>query len=56
LWIYRKTDSPVVVVLMVAAMPPILAWFGLMPLALAFIFTIFIVVLMAYYFFARGAI
>jgi len=56
LWIYRKTDSPVVVILMVAAMPPILAWFGLMPLALSFIFTIFIVVLMAYYFFARGAI
>jgi len=55
-WFYQKTQSGVAVLLLVGATPFVGAWMGLMPLALAFIFTIIIVVLMAYFFFSRGAL
>ncbi len=55
-YVYSKTESGIVVLLMVAATPFIGAYLGLMPLALAFIFVIFIVVLLGYFFFSRGAL
>jgi hypothetical protein len=55
-WFYQKTQSGVAVILLVGATPFLGAWMGLMPLALAFIFTIIIVALMAFFFFSRGAL
>lgn len=55
-WFYQKTQSGVAVILLVGATPFLGAWLGLMPMALAFIFTIIVVVLMAYFFFSRGAL
>lgn len=55
-YVYRKTESGVAVLLLVAATPFMGAWLGLMPLALAFVFVIIIVVLMGYFFFSRGAL
>ena len=55
-FLYKKTESGVTVLLMVAATPFMGAWLGLMPLALAFILVIFVIVLMGYFFFSRGAL
>jgi hypothetical protein len=55
-WFYQKTQSGIAVILLVGTTPFLGAWLGLMPLALAFIFTIIVIVLMAYYFFSRGAL
>lgn len=53
---YQMTGSGVFVMLVMAAMPFVGAYLGLMPVALAFIFVIFIVVLLGYFFFSRGAL
>ena len=53
---YSRTQSGITVTLMVAATPFFGAYLGLMPMALAFILVIFIVVLMGYFFFSRGAL
>ncbi len=55
-YLYKKTESGIGVLLMVAATPFMGAWLGLVPLALAFVFVIFIVILMGYFFFSRGAL
>ncbi len=55
-YIYNKTQSGVTVLLMVSATPFLGGFLGLMPIALAFVFTILIAVLMAYYFFSRGTL
>ena len=55
-FIYRKTESGVAVLLLVAATPFMGAWLGLMPMALAFILVIFVIVLGGYFFFSRGAL
>jgi hypothetical protein len=55
-WVYKRTESGIAVTLLVSATPFLGAWLGLMPMALAFIFTIIIVVLMAYFFYSRGAL
>ncbi len=53
---YTKTQSGVATILLIATAPFLGAWFGLMPLALAFIFTIVVVVLLGYFFLSRGAL
>lgn len=53
---YTKTQSGVSVLLLVGTTPFLGAWLGLMPIALAFIFTITIVVLMGFFFFSRGTL
>lgn len=55
-YIYMKTQSGIAALLLVAACPFFGAFMGLMPIALAFIFTIVIIVLMGYFFFSRGAL
>lgn len=55
IYFYKRTQSGVAVTLLVAAAPFLGAWLGLMPMALAFIFTIIIMVLMSYFFYSRGA-
>ncbi|KKN79355.1 hypothetical protein LCGC14_0341370 [marine sediment metagenome] len=55
-FLYKKTESGVAVLLMIAVTPFMGAWLGLMSLAIAFIFVIFIVVLLGYFFFSRGAL
>jgi hypothetical protein len=55
-YVYKKTQSGVTVMLMVSAAPFIGGYLGLMPMALAFIFVIIIITLMGYYFFSRGAL
>lgn len=55
-FLYSQTQSGVAVLLLVAAMPFVGAFLGLMPLALAFIFVIFLIVLLGYFFFSRGAL
>ncbi len=55
-FIYKQTESGIAVLLMVAATPFMGAFLGLMPMALAFIFVIFIIVLLGYFFFSRGAL
>lgn len=54
--IYKKTESGITVLLIVAVTPFAGAYLGLMPMALAFIFTIIVVVLMGYFFYSRGAL
>lgn len=54
--IYKKTESGIAVLLLVAVTPFVGAYLGLMPMALAFIFVIVIVVLMGYFFYSRGAL
>ena len=56
IFVYQKTQSGIAVLILVASMPSIGAWFGLMPIALAFVFTIVIVVLLGFFFFNRGAL
>jgi hypothetical protein len=56
IFVYKQTESGIAMLLLVAAMPFMGAYLGLMPMALAFIFTIFIVVLVGYFFFSRGAL
>jgi hypothetical protein len=55
-YIYNKTQSGLASLVMVASTPFIGGFLGLMPIALAFIFTIVIIILMGYYFFSRGAL
>ena len=55
-FVYSKTESGVTVLLMVSATPFLGAYLGLMPLALAFVFVIFIITLLGYFFFSRGAL
>ena len=55
-FLYKKTESGVAVLLLVTATPFMGAWLGLMPIALAFVFAMFIIVLMGYFFFSRGAL
>lgn len=55
-YVYSKTQSGITVLLMVSATPFMGAYLGLMPMALAFVFVIVVITLMAYYFFSRGAL
>ena len=55
-FLYQKTESGVATLLFVSATPFLGAFLGLLPLAMAFIFTILIVILMGYFFFSRGAL
>lgn len=55
-YVYSRTQSGITVVLMIGATPFMGAWLGLMPMALAFILVIFIVILLGYFFFSRGAL
>lgn len=56
IYMYRKTQSGIAVLLMVSATPFVGGYLGLMPMALAFIFVIIIMILMGYYFVSRGAL
>jgi hypothetical protein len=55
-YIYNKTQNGLASIILVASTPFIGGFLGLMPIALAFIFTIVIMILMGYYFFSRGAL
>lgn len=55
-YVYSRTQSGISILLLVGTVPFIGSWLGLMPIALAFIFTILIVVLMGFFFFSRGAL
>ena len=55
-YVYRRTQSGIAALILCAAMPFIGAYMGLMPMALAFVFTIAVIVLLGYFFFARGAL
>ncbi len=55
-YVYGRTQSGVAVLLLIGTTPFLGSWMGLMPIALAFIFTIIIVVLMGFFFFSRGAL
>ena len=55
-YIYKRTQSGIAALLLIAAMPFMGAFMGLMPIALAFIFAIVVIVLMGYFFFSRGAL
>lgn len=56
IYVYSKTQSGIAVLLLVGTMPYLGSWLGLMPIALAFVFTIVLVVLMGFFFFSRGAL
>jgi hypothetical protein len=56
IFIYTKTESGVVVLLLIAATPILGAYLGLMPIALAFVMVIMIVVLLGYFFLSRGVL
>ncbi len=55
-YLYKRLESGIVVLMAMSATPFIGAYLGLMPLALAFILVIFIVTLLGYFFFSRGAL
>lgn len=55
-YVYKRTQSGVAVLLVVSAAPLLGGYLGLMPIAIAFIFVIIIVIFMGYYFFSRGAL
>lgn len=55
-YVYKETDSGITVLLIIATLPFIGSYLGLMHIALAFIFTISISVLVGYFFFSRGAL
>lgn len=56
IYVYSKTQSGISVLLLVGVTPFLGAYLGLLPLALAFVFTIFMVILMGFFFFSRGAL
>ncbi len=56
IYVYIRTTSGVAVLLLIGTTPFLGAWFGLMPIALAFIFTIIIIILMGFFFFSRGTL
>lgn len=56
IYVYSRTQSGISVLLLVGVTPFLGAWLGLLPLALAFVYTIFLVVLMGFFFFSRGAL
>lgn len=53
-FIFRKTESGIAVLTIASIIPFAGSYLGLMPLALAFTFTLFVVIIMLYYFFSRG--
>jgi hypothetical protein len=53
-YIFQRTQSGIAVVLLGGSAPVIGAYFGLMPLALAFTLGFFIIILMSWFFFSRG--
>ena len=55
-FIYQKTQSGISVLLVLALLPFVGAYLGLMPLGLAFAFVIVVIVGMGYFFFSRGAL
>jgi hypothetical protein len=55
-YVYKRTQSGVAVLILVSATPFIGGYLGLMPMAIAFIFVIVVVIFMGYYFFSRGAL
>ena len=55
-FVYKKLQSGVATLMIMATYPFIISWLGLMPLALAFIIMILIVILGGYYFFKQGAL
>lgn len=55
-FVYGKTQSGISVLLLIGATPFLGAWLGLLPLALAFVFAILMVILLAFFFLARGAL
>jgi hypothetical protein len=56
MFVYQKTESGMAVLLLIFTVPFFGAWLGLMPMALAFIAVIFVIVLLGYFFFSRGAL
>lgn len=55
-YLYSRTQSGILSLLVVSGTPLFGAYLGLMPLALAFILVIFIAILLGYFFFSRGAL
>jgi len=55
-FLYQKTQSGISVLLAISAVPFLGAYLGLMSIALAFVFVIFVIVVMGYFFFSRGAL
>ena len=56
MYIYKRTESGVAVLVLISMVPFIGAYFGLIPLALAFIFLLFVIIPLGYFFFSRGAL
>jgi hypothetical protein len=56
IYIYQKTESGIVVLLAIAALPLVGAYMGLVNLAIAFVLVIVIAILLGYYFLSRGAL
>lgn len=55
-FVYNRTQSGISVLLLVAATPFVGSYLGLVPMAIAILMVIFIVVLMGFFFFSRGAL
>lgn len=56
IYVHSRTESGISVLLVIGVAPFVGAWFGLVPLALAFSMVIVIVVLLGFFFFSRGAL
>jgi len=55
-YVYKRTQSGITVLIVLATVPFIGGYLGLMSIAVAFIFAIIVVIFMGYYFFSRGAL
>ena len=54
--VYKRVQSGVATLMLMATYPFIMAWMGLMPLALAFVVMMMVVILGGFYFFRQGAL
>lgn len=54
--VYKRLQSGVATLMLMATYPFVIAWLGLMPMALAFVFTMLVVILGGTYFWRQGAL
>lgn len=55
-WLYQKTGNPIVVLVYGPILPLFGTYLGLIPLAIAFIVTLIVIMLLGYYFLTRGTL
>jgi hypothetical protein len=56
IFVYKKLESGMATLMLMASYPFFIAWMGLMPLALAFVIMMLIVILGGWFFFRQGAL